>query len=344
MTMRHFALCVLGTLSLLALSACTTPPPTEPQTATWRGLMIDTSRHFIPVDEVITILDQMVKLDLNRLHLHLTDGPGWRFESTHYPLLTQKGAWRVDKTDKPWNWRATTFWQDSIHAPQGLKKYGGYYTKADLIRIRKEAELRHILVVPEIDVPGHSAALMFAYPELACPTNQDPALWFRGQDVICIGNPKTLPMLDTLIGELCEIFPHSPIHVGCDEVPKQAWSKCPLCKSSATQRAFYNALLASVTRRGHEVIAWDELRHTGIDLDKSGVSLMCWHDDVVPRDQDISCPYSYCYLDQPFNPTAKVQLAKRGYQFNLWTEEMATPAKRLAPLRTIPARKAVVAR
>ena len=299
-----------------------------------RGLMIDTSRHFPSVTELTALLPELRAADINVLHLHLTDGPGWRFESKVYPRLTSVGAWRVDKTDRPWNWRATEF-RTPAEARPGEKIYGGFYTQADCRKLSEEAKKYGIRLIPEIDIPGHAAALMLAYPALACPTNRDPKAWFHGKDVLCVGNPATLKLIDTVIGELCEAFPGAPIHIGCDEVPTMAWDTCPLCKNPAVRKVFYTAVIDCVRRRGREVFAWDDLRSAGIPMD--GVTLTCWHDDAALRPQDIACPYSFCYLDQPTSvrrlPFWRIPTGCRGWQLNLWTEEMPTRAIRTARIR-----------
>lgn len=324
--MKRFAL-VLFLMMAFSLVAQTV-------SGAWRGLLYDTSRHFPTMDELYSLLPMLKEAHCTVLHLHLVDGPGWRFESKAYPNLTTIGAWRVDKTDKPWNWRATEFWTKA-HAQAGKKRYGGYYTAEDLTAFAKVAATYDITIVPEIDVPGHSAALLTAYPEIACPTNQDPKQWFLGKDIICISNPKTLQLLDTVIGELCEAFPGSPIHIGCDEVPHYVWDACPTCRDPKAQKAFYEALIEMVRKRGREVIAWDELALTGVDV--SNVTLTCWHDEVTPRSQDIACPYSFCYLDQASSrkrlPTWAPPPNVRGFQFNLWTEELPTRASRMAILK-----------
>lgn len=316
---------------LFLISALLLPMVLPGALPAWRGLLIDTSRHFPSVDELTSYLPILQEHGINVLHLHLTDGPGWRFESKTFPVLTEKGAWRVDKTDKPWNWRETEFWT-AEHAAAGKKRYGGFYTAEELKGFVQTAQRYGIRVMPELDVPGHSAALLTACPELACPTNRDPKAWFLGKDVICISNPKTMEMLDTLIGELCDIFPDVPIHIGCDEVPEMAWDECPHCKDPAMRKQFYTNLIAAVKKRGRQVAAWDELRLTGIDI--SEVILTCWHDEVTPRAQDIACPYSFCYLDQAASRARlaswKIPAPVAGVQLNLWTEEMPTAEIRKA--------------
>lgn len=332
---------------LFLLSALILPLSLFAALPAWRGVLIDSSRHFVSPAELRELFPLLQEAGINVLQLHLTDGPGWRLESKAFPELTQKGAWRVDKTDRPWAWRETEFWTPE-HAAAGKKRYGGFYTQADLRSLALTAASYGIRIVPELDVPGHSAALLVARPDLACPTNRDPAAWFRGKDVICIGNPATLPFLETLLDELCAIFPDSPLHIGCDEVPELAWDACPLCNDPAVRKRFYTQLIAAVKARGREVIAWDELRLTGADI--SEVRLSCWHDEVTPRPQDIACPYSFCYLDQA---ASRARLADWeipdgvfGIQLNLWTEEMPTAAIRkqhlvegLTALRTALERK-----
>jgi N-acetyl-beta-hexosaminidase len=306
--------------------------PLLAQVQSWRGILIDTSRHFPTMDELEALLPRLQEAHCNVLHLHLVDGPGWRFESKAYPRLTEVAAWRVDKTDQPWNWRATEFWT-AAHEAAGERKYGGFYTASALKAFAQKAATYGITVMPELDVPGHSAALLTAYPEIACPTNRDPKQWFLGKDIICISNPKTLELLDTVIGELCEAFPGAPIHIGCDEVPDYVWRDCPGCRDPQAQKRFYEALIQSVRKRGREVVAWDELKATGVSVEE--VTLTCWHDEVTPRPQDIACPYSFCYLDQAASRARlpKWQMpAVRGVQLNLWTEELPTRAAREAIL------------
>lgn len=318
---------------LLLIFVCCVVAYLSAMTPSWRGLLWDTSRHFPSLDEIRALFPHLQAAHCNVLHLHLVDGPGWRFESKAYPRLTSVGAWRVDKTDRPWNWRATEFWT-AEHAAKGLKKYGGFYTAAELSALAQEAATYGITIMPEIDVPGHSAALLTAYPEIACPTNQDPKQWFLGKDIICISNPKTLELLDTVIGELCDAFPGAPIHIGCDEVPDYVWRDCPGCRNPETQKRFYEALIQSVRKRGREVAAWDELKATGVNVDN--IILTCWHDEVTPREQDVACPYSFCYLDQAASranlPKWQLPKAVRGVQLNLWTEELMTRADREAIL------------
>jgi len=318
-----------ATLLFLCLLAGCAGRPEPPSLPAWRGVMVDTSRHFPELDELLDLLPKMQAAGFNVLHLHLTDGPGWRFESAAYPQLVRRGAWRVDKTDSPWNWRETQFWDDAF-AEQGLKRYGGFYSRDDLARLNIAAREYGITLVPEIDLPGHAAALLTACPELACPTNRDPAGWFRGRDVLCVGNPETLRFAETLVGELCDAFPDAPIHIGGDEVPETVWDECPLCHAPETRRAFWRSLVESVRRHGRDVLAWDDLRQADIDL--SGVTLLCWHDDATPRPQDIACPYSFCYLDQAASrarlPSWNIPRNIRGVQLNLWTEEMPTSAIR----------------
>src|SRR5262245_26976664 len=126
----------------------------------WRGWMLDSTRHFFNVDEVKVLLDAMALHKLNMFHMHLDDDSGWRFEVLKYPLLTQVGAWRTN-VDFGLNPRAST-----AYGPDG--RYGGYYSQADCREIVAYAAQRHITVVPEIEMPGHSGAAVTAYPQYEC--------------------------------------------------------------------------------------------------------------------------------------------------------------------------------
>ena len=126
----------------------------------WRGLMLDVSRHFFNKSEVETILDAMALHKLNVFHWHLTDDQGWRIEIKKYPKLTQIGAWRPG-VGFGFDPKSTT-----AYGPDG--RYGGFYTPADIREVVKYAAARHITIVPEIEMPGHSTAALEAYPQFSC--------------------------------------------------------------------------------------------------------------------------------------------------------------------------------
>ena len=195
----------------------------------WRGLMLDVSRHFFTMAEVKRMVDTMSLFKLNRLHLHLTDGPGWRLEIKKYPLLTSMSAWRVPLTDGEWNWQEVKL-AIQEHDPEAT--YGGFYTQEQMKEIIDYARSRQVTVVPEIDLPGHSYAAMHAYGDLICDGVDFPVEGKKGRDAVCMGRPETLRFVKDVVDELKAVFPPgSPIHLGHDEVSAEAWKKCRYCQN-----------------------------------------------------------------------------------------------------------------
>ncbi|MFA7186334.1 MAG: beta-N-acetylhexosaminidase, partial [Victivallales bacterium] len=201
----------------------------------WRGLMLDVSRHFFTVDEVKQYLDNMVKYKYNLFHWHLTDDEGWRIEIKSLPKLTEVGAWRQEQI----GW----FGGFSQPDPDAPKNYGGFYTQEQIREIVQYAKERNIQVMPEIDVPGHSSAILAAYPELACfPESETHAVrtgapfldWNTGgrpsaiyENTLCPSNEKVYEFLDKLMTEVASLFPFEYIHTGGDEAPYTFWEKSP---------------------------------------------------------------------------------------------------------------------
>ena len=183
----------------------------------WRGLMLDVSRHFFNKAEVETILDAMALHKLNVFHWHLTDDQGWRIEIKKYPKLTQIGAWRPG-VGFGFDPNSTT-----AYGPDG--RYGGFYTPADIHEVLKYAAARHITVVPEIEMPGHSTAAMEAYPQFSC-TGGPFTMPLTGGIFNGIYNPAnddTFKFLDDVLTEVFQLFPGKYVHLGGDEVPKETW-------------------------------------------------------------------------------------------------------------------------
>ncbi|MBR4310972.1 MAG: family 20 glycosylhydrolase, partial [Akkermansia sp.] len=178
----------------------------------WRGLHVDVSRHFFDKETIKKLLDRMAALRLNRLHLHLTDGPGWRLEVKRYPLLTQEAAWRKKLPKNDWNWH------DNRLGTAYPELYGGFYTQEDMRELIEYARQRHITIVPEIDMPGHFAAALEAYPHLAHPAYKT-GNWPYSYDFLNVEEPAVMDFVCHVLDELMEIFPKgNPIHIGGDEV------------------------------------------------------------------------------------------------------------------------------
>ena len=189
--------------------------------------MLDSVRHFFNKDEVKQLLDTMALHKLNMFHWHLDDDSGWRLEILKWPLLTQVSAWR---TDIMWdiNPRSSTAWRED-----GL--YGGFYTQAEAREIVEYAAQRHITVVPEIEMPGHSSSALAAYPQFACGYTNDCPTCYNGPyslnvtsyvgGVFCIARPETMSFLQDVLTEVMDVFPGPYIHIGGDEVNFTNWRR-----------------------------------------------------------------------------------------------------------------------
>ena len=198
---------------LEAISICDVPR------FTWRGAMLDPSRHFIPVDDVLRFIDLLARHRMNRLHLHLSDDQGWRIEIKRYPRLTSVGAWR-DET-------LIGHYSSKTHTYDGIP-HGGFYTQDDCRRIVAHAASRHITVVPEIDLPGHMQAAIAAYPwlgndHLPCPVF---TTWGINPHILN-AEERTIRFLEDVLSEVMEIFPSPWIHIGGDEAIKDEWQATP---------------------------------------------------------------------------------------------------------------------
>ncbi len=220
--------------------------PTHP----FRGLMLDVGRYFYSVEDVKKILDYMAELKLNVFHWHLTEDQGWRIESEKYPLLTEIGSLRYHT-----NWNRVP--------------HGGFYTKKDLKEIVDYAHERSIIVIPEIDVPGHTRSAIAAYPELACyPRKIDVATHVGVKhDILCAGKEFTYTFLKDIIEECLEIFTDGYFHLGGDEAVKTRWKDCPHCQKlikelglkdeDELQTYFTNRIVREVLLpRGVKPITW----------------------------------------------------------------------------------------
>lgn len=323
----------------------------------YRGIMMDVSRHFFPVDFILQTLDAMAYFKLNRFHFHLTDAGGWRMESRSHPLLTTQSAWRTASDWKQW-------WIDRDRRyclPTDSGAYGGFYTQDELRRIVAYAAERHITVVPEIEMPGHSEEVTFVYPELSC--SGIPA--HDGE--LCVGNERTFAFLEDVLTEVMQLFPSTYIHIGGDEAATAAWEHCLKCKALMERegmshpRELQHYLTARIENfllaHGRKIIGWDEITEGNISQD---AAVMAWRGTGAGAKAALSgrhvvmTPGQYCYLDhwqgQPseklhpmqeyylpldtvysFNPVPQdmegtpAENFIDGLQGNLWTEWMATP-------------------
>ncbi len=215
----------------------------------YRGFMLDVSRYFFSVDAVKLFLDAMALHKLNRFHWHLTDDQGWRIELYNHLLLAQIGGFRA----------YTNF---------GRTPHGGFYSKQDIAEIIAYAHERYIVVIPEIDSPGHIVSAIAAYPELSCFDRELEVATHSGvkHDVLCIGKESTFDFIFSVFDEVCEMFPDKIIHIGGDEVPTTRWEICPRCQKRMKENGlkterelhFYymNRIAKHLRNKGVKVIMW----------------------------------------------------------------------------------------
>ena len=229
-------------------------------TLAWRGLLLDVSRHFLPKHGVLRLLERMADLRLNRLQLHLSDDQGWRFESKRFPLLHERGSHRTRS-------QLSHFSEPPVFDET---PHGGYYSQDDLREIVAFAADRAIIVVPEIDLPGHTGALIAAYPELGVPRrehNEVGGAWGISHSLIS-PVPQAMAFLSELFDEITEVFPSPWIHVGGDESRLSVWQDDGATMAYAAtigvgsaRELFAKFLtdLAAISRgRGRTLITWDD--------------------------------------------------------------------------------------
>ncbi len=266
----------------------------------YRGLHLDVSRHFFSKEEVKKLLDVMSFYKLNNLHMHLTDAGGWRIQIDKYPKLTTEAAYRTES-----DWRKWWAGKDHRYLPEGTPgAYGGYYTKDDVREIVAYAAERHINVVPEIEFPGHSNEVLYAYPELSC-TGQP----YKHGD-FCIGNPKTIAFMEDVLDEVVELFPSEYIHVGGDEAGKHSWKTCPKCRAlmkkkgmesvDELQSYMIHKAEEHLIAKGRKLIGWDEILEGGLAPE---ATVMSWRGEnggikAARMGHDVvMTPSAYMYFD-----------------------------------------------
>jgi hexosaminidase len=234
----------------------------------WRGIMLDSARHYQSPEFILRFIDAMALHKLNVLHWHLTDDQAWRLEIRKYPLLTAVGAWRVPAGPEA---------QADIDPTTGKpRRYGGFYSREAVRRIVAYAAERGITIVPEIEMPGHASAAIAAYPRLAAsagaPT-QVPADWGVYPNVYSL-EESTFRFLEDVLGEVMELFPGRYIHVGGDEVDKTQWRQSARGKAllhelgsddaARLQMRFTQRMARFLAAHGRRMVGWDEILEPGL--------------------------------------------------------------------------------
>ena len=242
----------------------------------WRGMHFDSARYFMPKNFILKFLDLMALHKLNVFHWHLTEDQGWRLEIKKYPKLTEVSAWRKETVSGHYNNHPRRF-DNTPH--------GGFYTHDDVREIVAYAAARHITVLPEIEMPGHTVAVLAAYPELGCtggPYEVNP-LWGVKDDVFCAGDDKVFEFLENVLSEVMDLFPSEYIHIGGDECPKKRWKECPKCQErikneglkdeDELQSYFITKMEKFINSRGRRIIGWDEILEGGL---APNAAVMAW--------------------------------------------------------------------
>lgn len=238
-----------------------------------RGIMLDVCRHFFSVKEVKKLIEQSALLKLNHFHWHLSDDQGFRIQSIRFPELNSISAWRKLSEADP---------LVQAGKAQPGERYGGYYTQEEIREVIAYAEARQIEVIPEIDLPGHSSAILAAFPWLTCSGRPLKVKGTFGihERIFCAGKTETYEFLYELLNELCELFPSVYIHLGGDEATKTKWRECRACNSlmereniasyEHLQTQFTGKLITHIKKKGKIPIVWNESAIAG-DLEEDAI-------------------------------------------------------------------------
>lgn len=327
----------------------------------WRGLMLDSARHYQSPEFIKALIDAMAAHKLNVLHWHLTDDQGWRLEIKKYPRLTEIGAWRVPAGQGPA--------ADVDPATGRPRLYGGFYSQDQVRELVAYAAERHVTIVPEIEMPGHATAAIVAYPQLAAvadPPTAVPADWgiyphiFNTEDA-------TFRFLEDVLDEVIALFPSPYIHVGGDEAVKEQWKRSPriqaqmkalgVADEKGLQSWFIRRIERHLNARGRRLIGWDEILEGGLapnatvmswrGVDGAVAAAKAGHDAVLApaptlyfdhrqaegpgeppgRGKVVSLRDVYAFDPAPGALTEAERARILGVQGNLWTEHVRTEVR-----------------
>jgi hexosaminidase len=280
--------------------------------------MLDCSRTFQSIEYLKQTLDRMAVYKLNVLHLHLTDDQGWRIEIMRYPELTARGAFFPAKYNEP-------------------AAHQGFYTQKQMRDLVAYAAARHITIVPEIEMPGHSLAALSVLPHLSCTGGPFEIYPYKKEfgplitpDIFCAGQEETFEFFSNVLAEVIDIFPSKYIHIGGDEAPKVRWKACPLCQKRIKDEGLKNEVeLQSwfirraekmVAAKGRRLIGWDEIAEGGLS---PNATVMWWRaksgqneTEIVKNalhngHETVMSPNTYCYFDYTYQRTDTL----RAYSF-----------------------------
>jgi len=300
----------------------------------YRGFLLDSARHMQSIEFLQRTIDLLAHYKINRLHWHLTDDVGWRVEIEKYPKLMEVGAWRGE----------------------GDKRYGGYYTKAQLKALVAYAAERHVTIIPEIEMPGHAQAAVASYPQISCRGEAVPVLaeFKQSEEPLCPSNDATYAFIAGVLDEVTEIFPSPVIHIGGDECPRTRWKECRLCQAmmkqnrwtseDALQNYFTHRVADILAKKGRRIQGWSEVMaggdlpkdaivHQWLDASAGAAAAKNGHDVVISQHEWLYFDYDYArtpmrktYAFDPMPPGLSADLQDRvlGVEACLWTEYRPT--------------------
>lgn len=267
----------------------------------YRGLHLDVGRHFFPADFIKKYIDLLAMHKMNTFHWHLTEDQGWRIEIRKYPRLQEVASRRKESMVGHYN-----------DQKFDGKPYGGFYTQEEIKDVVQYAADRHVTVIPEIEMPGHSLAALAAYPYLGCTGGpyEVGTKWGVYDDVYCAGNDSVFLFLQDVLDEVMALFPGKYIHIGGDESPKTRWEKCPKCQQRmkteglkdehALQSYFIQRIEKYLNSKGRQIIGWDEILEGGLAPNATVMSWRGIEGGIAAAKQKhnvIMTPGNYCYFD-----------------------------------------------
>ena len=282
----------------------------------WRGMHLDVGRHFFTISFIKKYIDYIAMYKMNTFHWHLTEDQGWRIEIKKYPKLTAVGAWRNGSMVGHYDEQKF----DSIH-------YGGYYTQEEIKEVVAYAASRHVTIVPEIEMPGHSLAALAAYPELSCTGGpfEVGKKWGVFDDVYC-PKEETFTFLENVLSEVMALFPSEYIHIGGDECPKTRWKTCAHCQKLMKEKEikdehelqsyFIQRIEKFVNSKGRKIIGWDEILEGGLAPNAAVMSWRGTEGGIAAAKQKhfvVMTPGSHCYFDHYQGEPKNEPVAIGGY-------------------------------
>ncbi len=298
----------------------------------WRGMHLDVCRHYFPISFIKKYIDYLAHYKMNTFHWHLTEDQGWRIEIKKYPKLTEVGAWRNGSM-------IGRYYDQKIDDI----KYGGFYTQEEIKEVVAYASQRHITIVPEIEMPGHSLAALAAYPELSCTGGpfEVGKKWGVFDDVYC-PKEETFTFLENVLTEVLALFPSEYIHIGGDECPKTRWKSCAYCQKIIKEKGlkdehelqsyFIQRIEKFVNSKGRKIIGWDEILEGGL---APNAAVMSWRGTeggiaaAKEKHYVVMTPGSHCYFDHYQGKPENEPLAIGGftslekvYNFNPMPKEL----------------------